>query len=87
MVAQIDQTVRAGHCWECSLVHTASETGNPFGKKRLRDRARHEPGLVPLSGTIGDQGLDDRERNHQVPEPEGNRRHVDPGHPLSGRRR
>ena len=87
MVAEIDQPVCAGHRWECLLVHATGETGDPFGKARLRVRPCHQPGLVTPSATVGDQSLDDRERNDQVPEPEGNRRHVDPGHLLSGPRR
>ena len=87
MVAQIDDPVSAGHSWKCFLVDAAGEPGDPFGKARLGGRPRHQPGLVTGTPTVGNQSLDDRERDHQVPEPEGDRCHVDPGHLLSGLRR
>ena len=84
MVAQIDYPLSAGQGRKCFLVDAAGEPWDPFGKAGLGDRSRHQPGLVTGTPTLGNQSLDDRERHHQVPEPEGDRCHVDPGHLVSG---
>ena len=83
VVAEVDEPASAGGGVERLLVHAPSEPPDARRQPLLRGRAGDQPGLVAGAGTVGDQGLDRRQRDHEIAQPEGDGGHEHPAHRQS----
>src|SRR4029078_1413708 len=80
MIPEVDEVTVVTVAVERLLRHPPRQTGDARGDRRLHLGTRDEPGLGALAPTACDQGLDGRQRDHEVAEAERDGSHRDTTH-------